>query len=144
MGIVKDIPILLDTGKTRIVHPPGSRCGRNHPLRVGGAAGAVESGENLAHPERHPVVFEALEVDLPAGRAHSEAWHRYPPVKAVEVAPNHWRWEIRDMQRLDLRDVKASLEWEALAARMSVTWGEAAVAGKDNQWRAFGQLDDQY
>jgi hypothetical protein len=50
-----------------------------------------------------PVVFQALEVDLPAGRAHSEAWHRFPPVKPVEVAPNHWRWEIKDMPALDLR-----------------------------------------
>jgi hypothetical protein len=59
-------------------------------------------------------------------------------VKAVEVAPNHWRWEIRNMQKLDLRNVKASLDWEALVARMSVSWGDAAVDGKDNQWRAWG------
>ena len=56
----------------------------------------------------------------------------------IEVAPNHWRWEIKDMQKLDLRDVKASPDWAALAARMSVQWGDAAVEGKDNQWRALG------
>jgi hypothetical protein len=86
-----------------------------------------------------PVVFQALEVDLPAGRAHSEAWHRITPVKPVEVAPNHWRWEIKDMPALDLREVKTHPAWAALAARMSVQWGDAAVEGKDNQWRAIGQ-----
>ena len=86
-----------------------------------------------------PVVFQALEVDLPPGRAHSEAWHRFPPVKPVEVAPNHWRWEIKDMPALDLREVKSIPHWAALAARMSVQWGDAAVEGKDNQWRAIGQ-----
>ena len=85
------------------------------------------------------MVFEALEVDLPAGRTYAESWHRFQPVKPVEVAPNHWRWEIKDMQALDLRDVNSSPEWEALAARMSVQWGDAAVDGKDNQWRAIGQ-----
>ena len=86
-----------------------------------------------------PVVFQALEMDLPAGRAHSEAWHKFPPVKPVEVAPNHWRWELKDMPALDLRDVKSHPAWTALAARMSMQWGDAAVEGKDNQWRAIGQ-----
>ncbi len=43
------------------------------------------------------------------------------------------------MHELDLRGVKASPEWEALAARMTVLWGDAAVEGHDNQWRALGQ-----
>jgi hypothetical protein len=43
------------------------------------------------------------------------------------------------MPALDLRDVKSRPEWGALAARMSVQWGDAAVEGKDNQWRAIGQ-----
>jgi hypothetical protein len=85
------------------------------------------------------VVFQALEVDLPAGRAHAEAWHRFSPVKPAEVAPNHWRWELKDMPALDLREVKSHPDWDALAARMSVQWGDAAVEGKDNQWRAIGQ-----
>jgi len=139
MGILKDIPILLETEKTSIVHPPAAGVG---------ATIICDSEELLAKWDQEkvwhiqsgiPVVFEALELDLPPGRMYAEAWHRYTPVKPVEVAPNHWRWEIKDMQKLDLRDVKASPEWAAMAARMSVTWGDAAVAGKDNEWRAFGQ-----
>jgi hypothetical protein len=133
-----NIPIMLFTEKSRLVHPPAADVG---------ATVICESEELMAPYEQEkiwqiqsgiPIVFEALEVDLPAGQAHTESWHRYQPVKPVEVAPNHWRWEIKDMQKLDLRDVKASLEWAALAARMSVHWGDGAVSGKDNQWRALG------
>jgi transglutaminase-like putative cysteine protease len=133
-----NIPILLSTEKVRLVHPPAADVG---------ATVICESEELLAPYEQEkiwhiqtgiPFVFEALEVDLPAGRAHSESWHQSQPVKPTEVAPNHWRWEIQNMEKLDLRDVKASPEWAALAGRMSVDWGEAAVEGKDNQWRAFG------
>ena len=31
----------------------------------------------------------------------------------------------------------------ALAARMTVMWGDEAVKGAENQWRAFGQWEDQ-
>jgi hypothetical protein len=139
MQRVKDIPILLATWKARIVHPPAADIG---------ATIICESEELLApwYQEKAwsiqsgvPFVYEALEIDLPTGRAYADAWHRYPPVKPVEVAPNHWRWEIKDMQKLDLRDVKASANWEALVARMSVYWGSGATDDKDGEWRALGQ-----
>jgi transglutaminase-like putative cysteine protease len=130
---------MLSTEKARIVHPPAEDVG---------ATIICESEELMAPWQQEkiwgiqngvPVVFEALEIDLPPGRPYAVSWHRYDPVKPVQVAPNSWRWEIRDAPKLDLRDVKASPEWVALAARMSVTWGDAAVTGKDNEWRAFGQ-----
>ncbi len=133
------IPIMLSTRKARVVRPPAADVG---------AVIVCESEELLApylqetvwEIQSHiPVVFQALEVDLPAGRPYSATWHRFPPVKPAEVAPNHWRWELKDMPALDLRDVKSHPDWIALAARMSVQWGDAAVEGTDNQWRAIGQ-----
>ena len=133
------IPVMLSTEKVRVAHPPAVD------------VGAVEicESEELLPPyiqemnwhiqEEIPVVFQALEVDLPAGRAHAESWHRFQPVKPVEVAPNHWRWEVKDMHALILRDVRSAPEWQALSARMCVQWGDAAVEGKDSQWRAIGQ-----
>jgi Domain of Unknown Function with PDB structure (DUF3857)/Transglutaminase-like superfamily len=133
------VPVMLSTYKSRVVHPPAADVG----------ATIVCESEELLKPyvqetvwriqSSVPVVFQALEVDLPAGRAYSVAWHKFSPVKPVEVAPNHWRWEIKDMPALDLREVKSHPAWSALAARMSVEWGDAAVEGKDNQWRAIGQ-----
>jgi hypothetical protein len=133
------IPIMLSTYKFREAHPPAMDVG----------AVVICESEEVLQPWLHetvwrmqsdvPFVFEALEVDLPTGHAHSEAWHRFPGVKPVEVAPNHWRWEIKDMRELTLRDIPSHPEWGGLAARMTVQWGEAAVDGKDNQWRAIGQ-----
>jgi transglutaminase-like putative cysteine protease len=127
------------TGRTRSVQPPAMEIGTTI---------ACESEELLAPYQQEmdwriqssiPIAFQALEVDLPPGRAHSEAWHRYAPVKPVEVAPNHWRWEIKDMPALELRDLRAGPPHQALFARMSVQWGDAAVEGTNNQWRAIGQ-----
>lgn len=131
--------IMLSTDKYRGVRPPARDIG----------AVLICESEKLAKPYMQeavwefqgelPAVSEVLEVDLPAGHPYSEAWHRFPAVKPTEVAPNHWRWEIRDVPALDLRDISSHPEWSALSARMSVQWGDAAVSGKDNQWRAIGQ-----
>jgi hypothetical protein len=133
------IPIMLSTRKERVVRPPAVDVG----------ATIICESEELMEPYlqekvwdfQHsiPVVSQALEIDLPPGRNHSDAWHRFQPVKPTEVAPNHWRWELKDTPALDLREVHAAPEWQALVARMSVQWGDAAVEGKDNQWRAIGQ-----
>ena len=133
------VPVMLSTEKVVIAHPLAEDVG---------ATIFCESEEQLA-PYRQeivwhiqsgsPVVYQALEVDLPVGRAHSESWHRYQPVKPTEVAPNHWRWEIKDVPTLDLREVKSHPDWSALVARVSVQWGDTAAEGKDNQWKALGQ-----
>ena len=133
------VPIMLSTNKVRIAHPPAVDVG----------ATVICESEELLTPYIHeniwqiqrsiPVVFQALEVDLPAGRTHSQAWHNFKPVQPVEVAPNHWRWELKDTAALTLRDIPSGPEWSAVAARMSVQWGDAALEGTDSQWRAIGQ-----
>ncbi len=138
-GIVKDIPILLLTERRRLVHPPAEDVGATI-LCESEELMAPYDQEKVWHiQEGIPFVFEALEIDLPPSGHFAASWHQYQSVKPVEVAPNHWRWEIKDMSRLDLRDVKSSPDWAALAARMTVQWGDAAVDGKENQWRAIGQ-----
>ena len=133
------VPVMLSTEKVVVAHPLAEDVG---------ATIFCESEEQLA-PYRQeivwhiqsgsPVVYQALEVDLPVGRRHAESWHRYQPVKPTEVAPNHWRWEVKDVPALDLREVKSHPDWSALVARVSVQWGDNAVEGKDNQWKALGQ-----
>jgi hypothetical protein len=134
-----DVPIMLSTTKSRVAHPPAVDVG---------ATVICESEEQMkpyiqekvwAFQSGIPVVFQALEVDLPQGRAHADAWHQHDAVKPVEVAPNHWRWEIRDMPALNLRDIPSTPEWMALAARATVQWGDAALAERDQQWRALGE-----
>jgi hypothetical protein len=132
------IPIMLSTTKMRIAHPPA--------IDVD-AMVVCESEEVMAPYEQEkiweiqngvPVVFQALEIVLPPGRTPIAAWHNHPAVAPVEVAPGHWRWEIKDTPALILRDIPSHPEYRALAARMNVQWGDAAVAGVDNEWRALG------
>lgn len=133
-----NVPVMLSTRKSRIARPPAVDVG----------ATVICESEELMEPFLQekvwniqngiPAVFQALEVDLPPGRAHSEAWHNQTPVKPVEVAPNHWRWELKDEPEVTLRDVPSSPEPIAVRARMSVQWGDAAVQGVDDQWKAIG------
>jgi len=134
-----DVPVMLSTTRYRIAHPPAVDVG----------ATILCESEELLEPYFHesvwhiqngiPIVFEALEVDLPPGKSLTHTWHNYSPAKPVEVAPNHFRWELRDMHALSLRDIPSPPDWVALAARMCVQWGEAAVEGNESQWRAIGQ-----
>jgi hypothetical protein len=134
-----DVPVMLSSRKYRIAHPPAVDVG----------AVIICESEELMEPylqekvwsfQSHvPVVSEALEVDLPPGRAMTNSWHNHEPQKPVEVAPGHWRWELKNVPALTLRDVPSAPDWVALAARMSVQWGDAAVDGTDNQWRAIGR-----
>jgi hypothetical protein len=133
------VPVMLSSDKTRTVHLPAVDVD---------AIEICESEEVLAPYEQEkvwevqngiPVVFQALEIDLPQGRAHQQSWHDHTAVAPVEVSPNHWRWEVKDEPALILRDIPSRPEWSALAARMVVQWGDAAVAGTDNQWHAIGE-----
>ena len=90
-----------------------------------------------------PIVQEALEIALAPGGHYAESWRKYDAVKPVETANNHLRWEIKDMPALDLEDIHAAPSWGALAARMSIKWGDAAVKGADNQWRELGLWEER-
>lgn len=133
------IPVMLSTYKVKVARLPAVDVGAVILCESEVAMRPYLQEKDWQVQQGIPVVFEALEVDLPPGKSHSEAWHGAGGAKGVEVAPNHWRWEMRDVHALDLRDVPSHPEWDALAARMSVQWGEAAVDGKDNQWKAIGE-----
>jgi Domain of Unknown Function with PDB structure (DUF3857) len=130
--------VMLSTYKVRVVQPPAIDVGAVLICESEELLQPFESEIAWRFQSEIPAVNQALEVDLPAGHAHSEAWHGYHPAKAAEVSANHWRWELQDVQALTLRDIPSSPEWEALAGHMTVQWGDAAIEGKDNQWRAIG------
>ncbi len=136
------VPVMLSTRKLRVVHPPAADVG---------AMVFCESEELLAPYSQEtiwsvqsdqPVVFQALEVDLPASLSQMYSWHRHDDVKPIEVAPGHWRWELKDTPALTLRDIPSVPPAGGLFARMSVHWGDTAT-GKEQQWRAFGQWMEQ-
>lgn len=134
------VPVMLSTNRVRVLKPPAVDVG---------ATVVCETVERMA-PYFHervwgiqntvPVVDQSMELDLPAGTSYAVSWHAMEPLKPVEVAPNHWRWEVKDQHRLDLRDVPSHPAWLALAAWASLDWADVGVQGTDNRWRAMGNF----
>lgn len=134
-----NVPVMLSSAKTRIVRSPAADPG----------AVVICESEEVLRSYMHeqvwefqgdiPAVDQAYELDLPSGLNYFAGWHQYPAQTPSQLQPGHWRWEVKDMKALDLRDVKASLDGAALAARATFDWGSVAVDGKENQWRSLGQ-----
>jgi hypothetical protein len=137
------VPVMLSTERTRMVHAPAADVGATLVCETEELLKPYIQEKDWHFQYSVPVVYEALEVDLPPGRSHTEAWHNQEPVKGVEVAPHQWRWEIKDERALDLRDVHSRPDGDALVARMTVLWGDAGVLGNDKQWQSLGQWTTQ-
>jgi hypothetical protein len=131
-------PTLQYTERIRTLDPPGNDPGSVVVCETEEQLRPYMSQEDWQIQLSIPVVDEALELDLPPGGHYAESWSRYTPVKPIEKSANQLRWEIRNMPALDLENVHATPPWMALAAHMSVMWGDAAVSGSGNQWRAIG------
>lgn len=134
---------MQDTDRFRALDPPGNDPGAVVACETEGHLRPYMNSEDWQIQVSIPVVDEALQLNLPPGGHYSESWSKFAPVKPVEVGSNQLRWEIKDMPALDLENMHAVPTWEALAARMTVMWGDTAVKGADNQWRAFGVWEDQ-
>jgi hypothetical protein len=126
------------TDRFRTVNPPAGDPGAVVVCETEEHLRSYMSEEGWDIQASIPIVFEAMELALPPGGRFADAWHNYSPVKPTELASNHLRWEIKNMPALDLENIHATPAWRALAARMSVKWGDAAVHGADAQWRAIG------
>jgi hypothetical protein len=135
-------PILQFTERVRTVKPPASDPGAVVVCETEQHLRPYMDEEEWDIQASIPVVSEALELVLPPGGHYADSWRRFTPVKPVETETNHLRWEIKDMPALDLENVHFTPAWGALAARMSVKWGDEAVKGADNQWRALGLWQD--
>jgi len=133
------VPIMLSTTKTRVVHLPALDVGAVEICETEELMEPYTQEKMWAIQNGVPVVYQALEIDLPPGHNYAATWHDHPEVAPTQLAPGQWRWEVRDEPALDLRDIPSHPSWSALAARMDVQWGDAAVAGVDNEWRAIGE-----
>ncbi len=123
----------------RVLNPPGADLGSVVACETERHLEPYLSSEVWQMQLPIPVVDESLELALPPGAPFAVSWSRHAPEKPVELPNGHLRWEIRSMPSLDLENVHAVPAWDALAARMSVKWGDAAVNGVASQWRQIGQ-----
>ena len=123
------VPIMLSTHKVRVAIPPA--------IDVG--ATVVCESEEILQPYLHetiwdiqqniPVVFQALEVDLPAGRPHAQSWHSFKSVAAARSLSQPLALGIE-------RHARARLARYPFAARMGGTGGphERAMGRRRGGW----------
>ncbi len=135
--------VMQFTERLRIVKPPANDPGSVVVCETEKQLRSYMNEEEWDIQGSIPIVQEALELALPPGGHYAESWRKYDPVKPIETGSNHLRWEIKDMPALDLENIYAAPPWGALAARMSIKWGDGAVKGTDNQWRALGLWQEQ-
>jgi hypothetical protein len=84
-----------------------------------------------------------LELALPPGGHYAESWRKFAAVKPVELDQTICAGRSGICPRWILRICTLRPPGERLAARMSVKWGDAAVKGAENQWRAIGLWQEQ-
>jgi hypothetical protein len=137
------VPIELSTMKVRAVRPPAADPGATILCESDKLLPGYMQEEVWRIQDEIPRVDQAFELDLPAEANYAVDWHRYAAVAPSQVAPGHWRWEIKDVHALDLRDVPSTLDEAALDARVSIKWGQMAAKGTDGEWRALGQFCTQ-
>jgi hypothetical protein len=131
------------TERIRTVNPPAGDPGSVVVCETEEHLRPYMSEEDWDIQSSIPAVSQALELALPPGGHYAESWRKFTPVKPVEIGSNHLRWEIKDMPALDLENIHATPAWGAIASRMSIKWGDAAVKGAENQWRAIGLWQQQ-
>jgi hypothetical protein len=134
---------MQSSDRFRVLNPPGADPGAVVTCETERHLQPYLSSEDWQIQLPIPVVDESLELALPPGGHFAASWSRYTPEKPTELPNGDLRWEIRNMPALDLENVHAVPAWDALAARMSVKWGDAAVNGVANQWRQIGEWIDQ-
>lgn len=142
VGVGSD-PNMQFADRFRILNPPGADPGSVVACETERRLEPYLSSEVWQFQLPIPVVDESLQLALPPDGHFAVSWSRHAPEEPVKLPNGHLRWEIRSMPALDLENVYAAPAWDALAARMSVKWGNAAVNGVANQWRQIGQWISQ-
>jgi len=85
-----------------------------------------------------PIADTAFEIDLPAGWHQRAVWSRHEPLPATEVAPNHFRWEMRGVKPINLENVSLAPDAAALMGWMDVHYSADPVPAGDALWAQIG------
>lgn len=86
-----------------------------------------------------PTARSVFEIDLPQGWQHRTLWRKYASTAPVEVAPNHFRWELNDIPGIDLESVEMAPAEGALAARMEVYFSPNPLPDGPQLWTRIGE-----
>ena len=135
--------ILYDDLRGKVVKPHGADPGGIIAYEVQRHVAGYGTEEQTWSFQRDvPEYRSILEVDLPVNWNYYAAWLHHAPVSPIEVAPNHWRWELSDTPAIDLTDVPMAPSGYALAARMVVHYSASTLPTGDQRWTEIGNWYD--
>lgn len=125
--------------RARVASPPGADPGGVVAWEYEKELAPYFSEDTWEFQNQVPTVRSVYEVDLPAAWHEYPVWFRHERVQPAEVAPNHFRWELANVEDIDLSDVPLAPPWRSLAGRMTVHFSANPVPEGDALWTQLGE-----
>ena len=86
-----------------------------------------------------PSLSQSFTLELPPGFTYGTAWAHHKAEPAIDLEKQRWRWELRDVPAVDLRNVPMSPSEQALVGRMSLHFEGPGVANPvGGTWQSIG------
>jgi len=134
---------LYDDVRGKVVHPPGADPGGVVAYEaVRQIANYGEDEKTWHFQDTIPFHRTVFEVDLPPGWKNYTAWLHHEAQAAAETAPNHLRWELKDVPAIDLTDVPMAPSERALSGRMVIHYAATELPTGDARWAQIGDWYD--
>jgi transglutaminase-like putative cysteine protease len=135
--------ILYDDVRVKIAKPPAADVNAVVAYEFEQQLPRYFSEQSWEFQESIPTHFSAMELDLPSDWKYYAAWSSRAPIAPNEMTPNHLRWEMRDVEGIDLEDVPLAPSGRALAERMVVHYSPSELPKGDDRWAAIGNWYDE-
>ncbi len=134
--------LLYVDDRAKIVRPPGSDPGGVVAYEMERQVPSYRSEAVWEFQQTIPMARTVFEVDLPPTWQHYVAWLRHDATTPVEVAPNHFRWELTDIPGVNLEGIPLAPSERALAGRMVVHYSGSPLPEGDGRWAQIGDWYD--
>ncbi len=124
--------------RAKVAAPPGADPGGVVAWEYEQDLPSYFSEDRWDFQHREPALHSVYEIDLPPGWHQYAVWARHASVQPTEVTPNHFRWEMSNIDGIDLTDVPLAPAWAALAGRMTVHFAADPLPEGDALWAKIG------
>jgi transglutaminase-like putative cysteine protease len=130
--------ILYNDERVKVASPPGADPGGIVAWEVVEQFPWYRNEDMWGFQNSVPTVRSVYEIDLPPGWHKRAIWFRHEAAQPVEVAPGHFRWEMKDIPSIDLSDTPLAPSERALAGRASIYFASAEIPEGDALWAQIG------
>ncbi|MBT9329993.1 DUF3857 domain-containing transglutaminase family protein [Paracidobacterium acidisoli] len=130
--------ILYNDERARVASPPGADLGGIVAWESESQFPGYLNEDMWEFQYLIPKVHSVYEIDVPQGWHQRAVWFHHAAVQPAEIAPGHFRWEMRDVPSIDVSDVPLVPSPRALAGRMSVHFSASPIPEGDALWASIG------